>query len=386
MRKLCIPALLMGIFILMLTGCESNLKSSKEDLANAVATVNGEAAGKWEYDFYYQQGADYLEQFGIDLASESGQSMLPMVEEDAWRNLIANTLTRQLAAERDINIDDNEAEKLLNEEIIPMAFGGEEAFNEWLNSFGLNREHAKELARLQEVSYRLFEALGEEVAVDEAEARETYETDPKAWDNRLVSHILILGDRATATEEELAAAEAKAQALIQRLNDGEDFAQLAMDESEDTGSAVSGGMISQAITAYDTNFVEEFVSGSFDLAAEGDFSQAPVQSDYGFHIIKVDKINSGFDNLKDSIIETLISSAQNQAYGELLEGAIEQAEVIRYLNFEYWLEGNELYPPAEGLAPPAPIEEEEGEADQEGDEGQEGDEPPAEEDPQGATE
>ena len=103
-----------------------------------------------------------------------------------------------------------------------------------------------------------------------------------------VRHILISYDRdedGTATDEEKAAAKAKAEELLaEYLTDPteEHFGDLANLNSEDPGSNTQGGLyegISQ-----ETNFVEPFKNWCLDSARQvGD--TGIVETDYGFHVM-----------------------------------------------------------------------------------------------------
>lgn len=94
-------------------------------------------------------------------------------------------------------------------------------------------------------------------------------------------HILV--DFYTADGQvDTAAAKARVDSVMLRLNMGEDFASLAKEYSDDKGSAENGG---------DLNFferrmmVQPFDEAAFNLRV-GEIS-GPVQTDYGFHIIQV---------------------------------------------------------------------------------------------------
>ncbi|MDN3610551.1 peptidylprolyl isomerase [Vibrio ostreicida] len=94
-------------------------------------------------------------------------------------------------------------------------------------------------------------------------------------EQRRVSHILVEGDD-----------QAKAQAMLDELNNGADFATLAQQKSEDVGSASEGGSL---------GWIERdvmdpaFEEAAFALKKAGDVS-ALVKSDFGYHIIKLDEL------------------------------------------------------------------------------------------------
>lgn len=93
-------------------------------------------------------------------------------------------------------------------------------------------------------------------------------------------HILVRPQ--TDTEAGKAEALEKANALFQRLQNGEDFAELAEAESEDPGSAVRGGDVGW--------FGEGRMVPPFEEAAFGaplNTPVGPVETQFGYHIIEV---------------------------------------------------------------------------------------------------
>ncbi|MGV2990174.1 peptidylprolyl isomerase [Vibrio sp. E150_011] len=113
-------------------------------------------------------------------------------------------------------------------------------------------------------------------------------------EQRKVSHILIQGDD-----------EAKAQAILDELNAGADFATLAQEKSDDFGSAEEGGSL---------GWIERdvmdpaFEEAAFALQNVGDRTQL-VKSDFGYHIIQLDEIKASeskpLADVKDEIVSEL---------------------------------------------------------------------------------
>ena len=142
-----------------------------------------------------------------------------------------------------------------------------------------------------------------------------------------VRHILISPDVTDdmSTEEQQAAEEAarkEAEDLIKQLDEGADFEELAKEYSDDTGSASDGGYIDYFNK--DDNMDEAFLNASIDLE-KGKYTEEPVQSSYGYHIIlKVDqKDKPELDEVKDDIISTLAEEKLNDdpalMYNALIE-------------------------------------------------------------------
>lgn len=78
--------------------------------------------------------------------------------------------------------------------------------------------------------------------------------------------------------------EVTALTVIERLNNGEDFAVLAKELSTDTGSAQNGGDLGWFGSGA---MVAEFEAAAFALEKPGDYTTTPVASDFGFHIIQL---------------------------------------------------------------------------------------------------
>lgn len=97
--------------------------------------------------------------------------------------------------------------------------------------------------------------------------------------SRVVSHILVMiSDFNNITEEE----QAKMDAIDQALADGEDFAEVAKEYSDD-GSASDGGNLGYVDS--DSSLVTEFKEAA--LAAEKGVVTDWVQTEYGYHKILV---------------------------------------------------------------------------------------------------
>lgn len=97
--------------------------------------------------------------------------------------------------------------------------------------------------------------------------------------SRVVSHILVMiSDFNNITEEE----QAKMDAIDQALADGEDFAEVAKEYSDD-GSASDGGNLGYVDS--DSSLVKEFKEAA--LAAEKGVVTDWVQTEYGYHKILV---------------------------------------------------------------------------------------------------
>jgi peptidyl-prolyl cis-trans isomerase C len=142
-------------------------------------------------------------------------------------------------------------------------------------------------------------------------------------------HILIASPK-EAKPEEKEKARIRAEAVLQRLNKGEDFAKLAGEVSEDQISATKGGEL-VPITLGKTNS-EEFEKAAFALKT-GQTSDV-VATSYGFHIIKIDerqeKRIAPYSEARDFIYAKLKSELEQKKAREFIEQAVKDAGMEVY--------------------------------------------------------
>lgn len=118
----------------------------------------------------------------------------------------------------------------------------------------------------------------------------------------------------------LVASEDEAKAIITRLNNGEDFAALAIELS--TGpSAPNGGNLGFFKRG---DMVPSFSDAAFLLEVES-YSEAPVESSFGWHVIKVDDKRvldlPPLDNIRNQLVEVMTSELATQLADKLYEKA-----------------------------------------------------------------
>ncbi|MDR0311730.1 MAG: peptidylprolyl isomerase, partial [Acidobacteriota bacterium] len=127
------------------------------------------------------------------------------------------------------------------------------------------------------------------------------------------SHILIQDPEHTAEKR------AEIESILERIDEGEDFAELAMEYSEDS-SAESGGDLG---TFGIGQMVPEFEEAC--LALEPGEVSGIVETEYGFHIIKLTEMNEAgitpFDEARERIDSTLIGERATEALDKLVEEA-----------------------------------------------------------------
>jgi len=168
------------------------------------------------------------------------------------------------------------------------------------------------------------------VAVTEEELREYYDFNKDRYlqdEQRQARHILV----AFGDDED--AAEAEAEALLARINAGESFAELAAEYSDDGGTAAQGGDLGMLTR---TQLPGELGSAIFSME-EGEVT-GPVRTDFGYHVIRLDRIFERgplpFDQVRGELTVELQQEQAESLYLDLerqLSDALFDATDIREL-------------------------------------------------------
>jgi peptidyl-prolyl cis-trans isomerase C len=99
--------------------------------------------------------------------------------------------------------------------------------------------------------------------------------------------------------------EADAKAIIASIKKGGKFEDIAKKQSKDTGSGANGGNLDWANPS---SYVAEFSEAMLKLN-KGQMTEAPVKTQFGFHIIRIDDIRSAqlpaFEQVKPQIAQQL---------------------------------------------------------------------------------
>ncbi|WP_027956543.1 peptidylprolyl isomerase [Halobacillus kuroshimensis] len=256
MKKVAITAALAaGVFTL--TACSSNADDSEV----VVQTKDGEVTKE---EFYQELKSQHGDQVLQSLVMKEVLSNNYEVSDEAVEEEL-QTLKDQYGEQFETVLEQN-------------GFADEEAFKETIR-----------MSLLQE------QAAAEDVEITEEEMKQYYErmkTEVKA------SHILV-EDKETAQE------------VQKKLDDGGDFGELAKEYSTD-GSSEKGGDLGWFGPG---QMVAEFEEKAYEL--EKDSVSEPVETQFGYHIIKVtDKREKedieSYEDTKDEIRRTLVSQKVDQ--------------------------------------------------------------------------
>ena len=111
--------------------------------------------------------------------------------------------------------------------------------------------------------------------------------------------------------------EDQAKAIIAQLKKGGKFEEIAKKASKDPGSGAKGGDLDWAGAG---NYVPEFSAAMTGLA-KGKFTETPVKTQFGYHIIRLDDVRDAqlpkFDDVKPQILQQLQQQKMSKYQEEL---------------------------------------------------------------------
>jgi peptidyl-prolyl cis-trans isomerase C len=167
-----------------------------------------------------------------------------------------------------------------------------------------------ELQRLDTLSRAASEHFLKDKTPTEQELRAEYEKRVASMDKSQyrASHILV------QSQEE-------ANQIIARLRAGGNFAQIAREKSQDTGSKDKGGDLDWfAASAMTPPFAEALVK-----LKKGETTASPVQTDFGFHVIRLVDVREAtvptYESVKEQLAQLVNNNKVNAWTAELLKKA-----------------------------------------------------------------
>ncbi|MBF0714629.1 peptidylprolyl isomerase [Gemella sp. GH3] len=184
-------------------------------------------------------------------------------------------------------------------------YGGKDKFEATLKQQGFTLDKYKEALKVRTAQAYM---INDYKNVKEEQYKEAYEKDKMQYH---LAHILISVKSASnpngLSEEE---AKAKAEEVLEKVKNGEDFSTLAKENSTDKSNASNGGDLGWS-SKESSSFVSEFNDAAFKLQ-KGETSEV-VKTPFGYHIIKLlDTKEVTYEEQKTQIVEKMAQTAVSQ--------------------------------------------------------------------------
>lgn len=312
MKKGLIVVMVLCLAVLAL-GCNA----SKTD--HSIAEVNGEKITLQEFNALNAVlKADYENANGMKLDESKNKAVIDQIKNNTYDNLVMLKLIRQDAAKQGIKPDAKEVDEYVNYIMESKNSLDKEGFKKFLAETKFTEAGLRGYLETQQLNSKLADQVTANIKVDETEIRQYYDANKAVFQDQggiQIYHILVKDEKV-------------AREIIAQLDNGADFAALASKYSIDTSNKDQGGDL--GIVNQDTQFVIEFKTAALALQP-GEYTSNPVQSQFGYHIIKAGDKKAAqqktFDEVKDEISKRLENEKKDKAYQEYMDNLKKSADI-----------------------------------------------------------
>lgn len=313
MRRVLAALLIMTMMIS--SGC-------KKDEDKVIIKVNDSPITKQEVDeiISKQMSSPFLAQ--LDKDSKEAKLLTLVAKDKAVNELIVKKIIADEIIKRNITVSQEELDDFKADMLEQI--GGEDNLKMILEQNKMTQNDFDTLVANDIQVSKLIDTISP-VKVSEADVRKFYNENKKSKftypDTVKASHILVKD-------------KAKAQEVLNKAKaPNADFAALAKEYSEDTGSAIKGGDL--GFFAKD-QMVKPFADAAFSL--KPDTISDLVESEFGYHIIKVtDRKRAGvmpFEEIKSEVKKFLEDEQKVQALQKFIDAQKAQT-TVEYLDETY---------------------------------------------------
>jgi len=320
-KKTCLGALAILMAVAWFTWPVWAEKDSTEAKEDTVATVNGSAITRADFDREVSRTRQLYNR-GKNLENPG----LPKIKEEALNHLIERELLYQESRNKGITVDEAVVKGRIDG--LRDRFPSDEAFENGLEKMNLSKSVLETQLREGLAIQELIEKqVAQKVEVSEEEARNYYDKHQGLFEQPKrvrARHILVkVGPKAGKSEK--AEARKKLEKVQERLKNGENFSSLAEEVSECPSSKKGGdlGYFSKG------QMVKPFEEAAFALKPE-EVSDI-VETRFGYHLIKLlDKKEASivpYDEAKEQLTEQLKQQKIREKITEYVAGLKEGAKI-----------------------------------------------------------
>ncbi len=249
-----IYVLVIVLLIGSMTGCASKTEGAEGEI---IAEYNGGTVNENEFTVYYGVLRFFDPQLG-EIKEQSDETKKQIVERYISEKYLSEQVKEKKSDEAKEMFEYIKTEKL-------QTLGDEATYNKLLTDLTISED-------------QLIQYLERLYAIQDYFVEKKYNENKDEFTIATVSHILITIDEGRSEEE----AKKRAEEVLAKINNGEDFAELAKEYSDDPGSKDNGG-------TYENQPVSMWVPEFKDAALTLPLNEVSglVKTQFGYHIMKV---------------------------------------------------------------------------------------------------
>jgi parvulin-like peptidyl-prolyl isomerase len=302
------------------------------DSNTVLVTVNSEGITEGRLDNLVKPMLEQRQAMG----QQANQATIDQTRSQMLDNLITDALVRQQIEIHKVVVTDDDVDSYIREKLAatepPMTIDDLKSriqqmgrtYEQWKQMMGFQKR--LQMEKLLEANYP------EQMKITDANAKKFYDDNPKYFqrpEQVRASHILCAVDIKDPCKvpQLKVAAKKKADDILDQIRKGADFAEMAGKYSEDLATAKRGGDLNYFEKG---RMVPQFADAAFSLKV-GQVSD-PVETTYGFHIIKVvdhrDATTVSFEKAKPSIIDELKSQKEETLVETYLAKLRGEAKIV----------------------------------------------------------
>ena len=302
-------------------GDKADATASAKSGTGPVARVNGEEIERATFEKQMERTRARFQRAGRQIAP----ALETRLKENLIRKLVEEELIAQKAKSEQVTLEAAEIDAKLTEH--KARFGSDKAFASFLERTQQSEADVKADLEKNLLRDKLFAKLLQGQEPTDADALKYYEENKDKYKQKEqinAQHILFKTDKNTTDAEKKKKLDAAKKAFAEAKK-GADFAELAKKNSEGP-TAQRGGDLG---TFSRGRMVKQFEDVAF-AAKPGDIL-GPVETQFGYHVIKVNEktaeVQRPYEEVKESILTSLKARQKSKATRDLLDKLKTEAKI-----------------------------------------------------------
>ncbi len=245
---------------------------------------------------------------GADFKSDQGKQMETQLKSSILDRLVQGRIIAQEIRKQGLSSSDPKVKQ--EEEGLKKNFADEAKFQDALKQQGMTEPELLDFLTI-------YQKVTADVNVTDSDVKTYFDQNQGQYghpEQVQAKHILV------KTEDE-------AKAIIAQLKTGADFTQLAKEKSIEPGAKESGGELG---TFGRGQMDADFEKAAFTQAV-GTFSQSPVKSQFGYHVIFVEahqpEVKADFEKSRTQVGQDALTAAKDQKFQTYVNDLLTKAKV-----------------------------------------------------------